>query len=165
MSSSRRRRCRGARAPTMTPRRPTPASWTTAAGPRRCRKTSREGTLRFPRRRLLDSVTRATQVDGQEPAALAQADAPARALPGQRLRGGRGVGTRAFLRSFVVAVLTPPPSLPPVYYKHTTNVASPPGARGRSFDAGSRSRVSRLSGPAGVRGRLARRAEALGEIA
>ena len=46
---------------------------------------------------------------------IAQADAPARALPGQRFRGGRGVGTRAFLRSFVVAVLTPPPSLPPVY--------------------------------------------------
>ena len=75
--------------------------------------TSREATLRFPRRRLLDGVTRATQVDGQEPAAPAQADAPARALPGQRLRCGRGVGTRAFLRSFVVAVLTPPPSLPP----------------------------------------------------
>ena len=98
----------------MTPRRPTPASWTTAAGPRR-RRTHRERTLRIPRRRLLDSVTRATQVDGQEPAALAQADAPARALPGQRFRGGRGVGTRAFLRSFVVAVLTPPPFLPPVY--------------------------------------------------
>ena len=90
-------------------------AWTTAAGPRR-RRTHRERSLRFPRRRLLDSVTRATQVDGQEPAALAQADAPARALPGQRFRGGRGVGTRAFLRSFVVAVLTPPPSLPPVYY-------------------------------------------------
>ena len=40
-----------------------------------------------------------------------QADAPAGPVACQRLRGGRGVGTRA-LRSFVVAVLTPSPSLP-----------------------------------------------------
>ena len=101
----------------MTPRRPTPASWTTAAGPRR-RRTHRERG-RFDSRAADCSMawraTSITQVDGQEPAALAQADAPARALPGQRFRGGRGVGTRAFLRSFVVAVLTPPPFLPPVY--------------------------------------------------
>ena len=50
----------------------------------------------------------------------ALADAPAGPVSGQRLRGGRGVGTRAFLRSFVVAVLTPPPSLPPVYYNTPT---------------------------------------------
>ena len=64
-----------------------------------------------PPTRLLDGV----QVDGQEQAAPAQADAPAGPIARQRLRGGRGVGTRAFLRSFFCGIFDSFPLLSDVF--------------------------------------------------
>ena len=147
----------------MIPRRPTPASWTTAAGPRRRRKNIERGYASIPApptarwRNAGDDAGRRGRIGRSRSSRRSRGSCRAPTPPWWTRSRDAG------LAEFFVAVLTPFPP-PPVYLITHYQRSLAAGARG-TFDAGSRSRAHSRGSSGWSRTAIARRARGLGQKA